>query len=343
VAMIASPFFGGNFELVAPAIDGGLNYRERDNSAPGLPWSNPRKVGLGPLPGHPVFYGAVSLIQADLTDRGDIPGRTGRLYVAARCGDRIVYLWRDSANALGWHGPFPVIAVEPDDRRMAFWGAAGNVALIRSHFGALKQDWELMAPALAGGGVLHFWLDNDPEFPLKGDWRVAPQLLQSLGTVDAVALLESQLIQGVFALEVIVRVANRLWFAWRDSALQWSVPIELKIDGLPVVDACGAPSLIQSGFGSKSRNFELVTPCTSGGIAHFWRDNDSDNPLEWQWKRTAQVLDPPHIYLSVSIIESSFGPKPGNLEFVARTCDAEIMHFWRDAATMQWNGPFQVL
>jgi hypothetical protein len=39
----------------------------------------------------------------------------------------------------------------------------------------LKQNWELVAPAASGGGVLHFWRDNDPDFPLHGDWRLAPR------------------------------------------------------------------------------------------------------------------------------------------------------------------------
>jgi hypothetical protein len=41
----------------------------------------------------------------------------------------------------------------------------------------------------------------------------------------------------------------------------------------------GNPSLIQSNFGLKG-NFELVVPMSTGGLAHYWRNND-DPELPW--------------------------------------------------------------
>lgn len=344
VSMLVSTFGPGNFELAAPGASGGMLLRSRDNTRPGLPWDGVARIGLGPYAEiDPVHYGAVSMIQSELPN---VPGAhdwLGRLFLAARCGDRVVYLWRETAPPWKWHGPYPVIAVEPDDRRFAFAGAAGNVALIRSHHGGKQRNWELVAPAAQGGGVLHFWRDNTATFPLHDDWRLAPRFLQALRTVDAVTMIESQLAEGVFALEVVARAGAQLWFAARNADLQWAGPFPLEVDGHPVFEASGMPSLIQSRYGAKRRNFELVTPRASGGLLHLWRNNDSDNAGERRWGRAAPVLDPTRRYRSVSLLQGAFGHDPGNLELVARADDGRVMHFWREAATLQWQGPHHVL
>jgi hypothetical protein len=344
VSMLVSTFGPGNFELAAPDISGGMLLRSRENTLPGLPWDGVARIGLGPYgEADPVHYGAVSMIQSDLPNRpGDIDW-VGRLHLAARCGDRVVYLWREAESPWKWHGPFPVIAVEPDDRRFAFSDSAGNVTLIRSHNGARQRNWELVAPAAHGGGVLHFWRDNTAEFPLHDDWRLAPRFLQPLGMVDAVTMIESELAKGVFALEVVARAGGQLWFAWRNPALQWAGPFALVADGHTVLEASGMPSLIQSRYGTKGRNFELVTPCAGGGLLHLWRNNDSDDPAQWRWGRAAPLLDITRHYRSASLLQGSFGADPGNLELVARTGDGRVMHFWREAATLQWQGPHLVL
>jgi hypothetical protein len=345
VSMIVSSFGVGNFELAAPAANGGVLLRSRDNSLPELPWGGVARIGLGPgSENTPVHYGTISMIQSGLPNRPDVtPARNGRLYLAARCGDRVVYLWREAAPPWTWHGPYPVTAVEPDDRRVPFSGAAGNVVLIRSHSGADEQNWELVAPDAQGGGVVHFWRDNVPDFPKHDDWRLAPPFLQAAGPVDAVTMIESQLSDGVFALEVVARVGTTLCFGWRNSALQWSGPFPLEVDGHAVAEAAGVPSLIQSRYGTKQRNFELVTPHAGGGLLHLWRNNDSDNPADWRWGRAAPVIDPSRRYNSASLLQGTFGAEPGNLELVARADDGQVMHFWREAATLQWQGPHAVL
>jgi hypothetical protein len=344
VSMLVSTFGPGNFELAAPDVRGGMRLRSRENTRPGLPWDGVARIGLGPYrEDDPVHYGAACMIQSDLPDRPGDPKWVGRLFIAARCGDRVVYLWREPAPPWEWHGPYPVIAVEPDDRRVPFADAAGSVTLIRSHHGAKKRNWELVTPAAHGGGLLHFWRDNSTDFPLHDDWRLAPRFLQSLGPVDAVTMIESHLTDASFALEVVARAGSRLWFAWRNAALQWAGPFPLVVDGQPVTDAAGVPSLIQSRYGARKRNFELVTPRAQGGLLHFWRDNDSDNAANWHWRHAGSVLDPATHYLSVSLLQGDFGPAPGNLELVARREDGVVMHFWREAATLRWQGPNRVL
>jgi hypothetical protein len=346
VSMISSTFGPGNFELAAPAANGGMLLRSRENTLAGMPWDGVARVGLGPLDeADPVHYGAVSMIQSELPNRPDVePDQLHRLYVAARCGDRVVYLWREAAPPWTWHGPYPVIAVEPDDRRFTFADATGNLALIRSHYGTDQQTWELVSPAAHGGGVLHFWRDNvQADFPRHDDWRLASRFLQSLGTVDAVTMIESQLAKGVFALEVVARVGAQLWFAWRNAAFQWARPFPLEVDGHAVFEVSGMPSLIQSRYGAKGRNFELVTPCAGGGLMHLSRNNDSDDAADWSWGRAAPLLDPTQHYRSASLLQGTFGADPGNLELVARRDDGRVVHFWRDVTTLQWQEPFQVL
>ena len=114
------------------------------------------------------------------------------------------------------------------------------------------------------------------------------------------------------------------------------------MDGHAIVEASGVPSLIQSRYGAKRRNFELVTPRAQGGLLHLWRNNDS-NSADWRWGYAAPVLDSTPHYRSVSLLHGAFGPEPGNLKLVARRDDDKVMHFWREAATLQWHGPYHVL
>lgn len=73
----------------------------------------------------------------------------------------------------------------------------------------------------------------------------------------------------------------------------------------------------------------------SGGLAHYWRDND-DPALPWYGPylfgaRLGKVD-------AVTLIQSNFGP--GNLELIARV-DSQLAHFWKDTGPdFKWNGPF---
>ncbi|MCX6676625.1 MAG: PA14 domain-containing protein [Methanothrix sp.] len=96
----------------------------------------------------------------------------------------------------------------------------------------------------------------------------------------------------------------------------------------------GNPVLIQSRFGSKG-NFELIVPLATGGLAHFWRDNDaSDMP----WKGPT-IFGGTDKYDAVTMIQSNYG-SPGDLEVVARVGD-RLVFFWRDSGpSLAWNGPY---
>jgi len=197
-----------------------------------------------------------------------------------------------------------------------------NPALIQSRFGHMG-NFELVSPQ-AGGGMAHYWRNNDDPFLL---WHGPANFTGGL-TVDGATLIESDF--GTPGnLEVVARIGTRLDHFWRDSgpAFVWSGPTNF------ATGAAGIPSLIQSRFGIKG-NFELVTPTTGGGLAHYWRNNDApglpwNGPTPFAAGLTADA---------VTLIESNFG-SPGNLEVVARI-GTRLAHFWRDSGpAFAWNSP----
>lgn len=101
--------------------------------------------------------------------------------------------------------------------------------------------------------------------------------------------------------------------------------------------------LIQGRYGVQG-NFELVVPFTTGGLAHFFRDNDAPG---LPWHGPFRFGDPAGQITAVSLIQSNFstaGRGPGNLELVVRTQDGRLLQFFRpDAGGQLPNtpGPFQ--
>jgi hypothetical protein len=99
---------------------------------------------------------------------------------------------------------------------------------------------------------------------------------------------------------------------------------------------CGNPSLIQSNFGIKG-NFELVVPLSNGGLAQYWRDNDSPN---LSWYGPIKFGEDSDKFNSSSLIQSRLG-EIGNLELVAIDASGNsVAHFWRDSGpSFDWHGP----
>ncbi|MEV0372461.1 galactose oxidase early set domain-containing protein [Streptomyces sp. NPDC050636] len=102
----------------------------------------------------------------------------------------------------------------------------------------------------------------------------------------------------------------------------------------------GNPVLIQGAFGDEG-NFERVTPRAEGGLVHFVRDNDNPAmPWDGPFRFGAELgrVD------AVTMIQSSFGEDPGNLEVVARVVTRDgprLAHLFRDSQPpFTWRGPF---
>jgi hypothetical protein len=295
----------GNFEMVIPMSSGGLAHFWRNNDDPALPWNGPFPFAAGLN-----VAGPVSLIQSSFGDPGN-------LEVLARAGDLLMHFWRDSGPAFAWNGPYTVAS-----------GIGGSPSLIQSRFGT-QGNFECVVP-MAGGGLAHFWRNNDdPALPWNGPFPFGA----SAGHFDYVALVESNF--GYPGnLEVIARAGDQLLFFWRDSgpAFNWNGPWVI------ATGIVGNPCLFQSRFGNQG-NFEMVVPLSSGGLGHFWRNND-DPALPWYGPFPFGTGA--GVFTDAALIESDYG-WPGNLEVNARI-GGQIVAFWRDSGpAFNWNGPYTIV
>src|SRR6201993_4055322 len=195
----------------------------------------------------------------------------------------------------------PTVVALPESNRspLPLGGVSGLPTLIQSCCGN-KGNFELLTP-MASGGLAHYWRNNDdPSVPWFGPIRFG----QEAGCFEAVGMIQSNF-GDPGNLEVVGRIADRLVFFLRYSGppLRWNGSIPIVADGGPIAGVTGNPVLIQSRCGNKG-NFELVTPVASGGLAHYWRNND-DPAIPWHGptifgKELGTVR-------SVSVIERKFG------------------------------------
>lgn len=298
----------GNFEIVAPLAAGGLSQYWRDNDDENLAWHGPIVFGndAGIIRG-------MSLIQSNF-------GTLGNLELAAVDvgGHNLMHFWCDSDSSFQWHGPDQI-----SEKSLApvF---SGNPAMIQSRSG-IRGNFDLVVPK-ASGGFSYFMRNNDRE-DLK--WLGPFDFGTDAGIFDAITLIQSNFGEPG-NLEMVARSGDQLFFFWRDSSEEpkWYGPSQIDSG------VAGTPSMIQSSFGFKG-NFELVSPLASGGLAHWWRDND-DPHLHWygpfMFGMNLGRVD------AVSLIQSNWGD-PGHLELVAQA-DGQLAFFWRDSGPdFRWNGP----
>lgn len=191
--------------------------------------------------------------------------------------------------------------------------------LIQGTFGT-RGNFELVVPR--SGGLSHYWRDNDaPGFP----WH-SPTNFGS-GAVLGTCLIQSNF--GPGNLEAIAVVGNQLVHYWREnhSPFTWHGPSAPFATGI-----AGNPTLIQSSFGTQG-NFEVVVARASGGLSHYWRNNDAPG---FPWSGPTNFGS--GSVRGVSLIQSNFGP--GNLEVVAVTPTGQLIHYWRENhSPFTWHGP----
>ncbi len=288
----------GNFELVVADAHAGLVHIWRNNDNPFLPWSRPTTFGttVGSVSG-------VSLIESNY----DTPGN---FEVAAIAGGRLLHFWHGPNGA--WNGP---IQISPN------LAVSGIPSLIQGKFGH-KGNFELVAPA-AAGGLVHLSRNNDS----GNGWSPPTHFGQSLGNVTGVTVIQSNF-GSPGNLEVVAIANNKLHTFWRNSgpAFRWYGPSTIEAS----FQVTGNPALIQSRYGTKG-NFELVAPSASGGLLHFWRNNDSGS---LPWSGATHFGQNSGIASGVTLIESNFGT-PGNFEVIANT-GGLLKHFWRGSKNI-WN------
>jgi hypothetical protein len=271
-----------------------------------MPWSAAIPFGAG-----------LGLVDASTVIESNF-GSPGNLELVARVADELQFFWRDSGPAFNWFGPYAMTN-----------GTDGNPSLLQGRFGN-QGNFELVVPS-RDSGLIHYWRNNDDSsFPWSGPTNFG----QDLGHVDSVTMIQSNF-GSPGNLEVICRVGPRLQFFWRDSgpAFQWTGPYGITDDAVT-----GNPALVQSRFGNKG-NFELVVPLASGGLGHYWRNND-DSSYPWSGASPfGQGLGPVD---AATLIQSNYG-NPGNLELVVRV-GSQLQFFWRDSGpAFNWYGPYLLL
>jgi hypothetical protein len=279
----------GNFELVVPARSGGGLLTYVRNN------DDPNLPWIGPTAQFGQTIGQVSAVTM-IESNYSYPGN---LEVVALAGGNLYHLFRDSTT-LAWSSPVLIAG-----------GIVGNPVLLQSHFG-VQGNFELVALS-ASGGLVHFSRSNDT----NQAWSGPTAFGQSLGVVNAVTMIASNY-SYPDNLEVIARVGGTLYSFFRGSNGVWSGP------SFVASGATGIPSMIQSRYGNQG-NFELVAPSASGGLMHFFRSNDTNQA----WNGPTLFGQSTGVFDSVSLIESNFGPSPGNFEVVAHA-GSTLYAFFRD-------------
>lgn len=311
----------GNFELVVPLAARGLVHYWRNNDVEYVPWNGATFFGV-----NDGTFDAATLIQSSFTEGPNI----GNLEVIARQQGRLVHYWRPDQAPFPWIGPFGA------DVGLPIVGVSGDPSLIQGRFGTNRRNFEMVVP-LASGGLAHFWRNNDLTFL----WEQSAIFGQSQ-QFDAVTLIQSSFTEGsnIGNLEVIARQQGQLVHFWRTDQppFLWIGPFGADV-GLPTGGISGTPSLIQGRFGTNRRNFEMVAPLAAGGLAHFWRDNDTT----FRWQQST-VFGQGRQFDAVTLLQSNFsaGGGIGNLEVIARTGN-RLVFFWRDdTAPFPWHGPLEL-
>src|SRR5713101_1737536 len=181
----------GNFEVVAPRAAGGLAHYWRNNDAAGLPWSTPTPFGNSSY-----VYDAVALMRSNYG--------LGNLEVIARTGSTLHHYWREDGTTWAWHGPTVVAS-----------GVQGAPGFIQSDHG-VQGNFEVVTPK-TGGGLVHYWRDNDQA---SQPWSGPDPLPGVTGSASAVSIIQSN--YGPGHLEWVARVDGELYSGWRDDGASWA-------------------------------------------------------------------------------------------------------------------------
>lgn len=331
----------------------------RGLNAPGNQFSFPR-LWNKPLPGlaQPYWEGQFEYVSAN-ADGVDIS----------------IGMWGGSPNAeAGADDPPAVLNAHSGELLQGTWGQRGNFELV------LPQGERLVHYARMNDAPAFPWIHAAdlplPQLLLEGD---DGQVAQSGGLASlpmGVSLIQSTFNSpqnpGNFELAVRMRDAWQLdddhddWLAsyYFDSvARAWHGPFRITLEGADIGYVSGDPALIQSTWGGRPGNFEMIVP-QGGCLGHYSRLNDRD---AHPWLHVADLpvpallLEDGHghgtasgragaIALGASLIESNFNTPgfPGNLELAVRLRSAltpndaseDWLAFYTfDSIGRAWSGP----
>ncbi|GAA1684965.1 hypothetical protein GCM10009765_37890 [Fodinicola feengrottensis] len=300
-------FAGGNLEAIGVQTSADIGSWQYAYPA-GNTWSGPSPVGILP--------------PSD-------PPASPQLIITASCASHLV-VYRGQASG----GLFFLSGYSVTPTLVTSTKTVGSPAFVESDYGdGGGARLEVVAP-LATGGLSHWSTSaGSPGSPWTFDEHFAGE-----EKYDAVAMIES----SWGHLEVIARTTGGNLHEWYEQAGVWYDDGLMVADGSTISDISGPPGLIQSTYGATSidpktiGNFELVTPLASGGVAEWWRDNNTAG-FPWHINRIAdqgawKSLNPPvfvpHHYTNAAIIEDNRG-FAGGIYYVVGQTTGEV-NGWSD-------------
>jgi probable HAF family extracellular repeat protein len=272
-------------------------------------------------------------------DTVDAPGASSTSATGINTAGQIVGYYVDTGGILHGFVATPVAGFVWHGSGAITTGVSGNPSLVQAlagTYGAMG-NYELVVPL--SSGMAHFYRNNDdPSRPWNGPYTFATDQ----GPVDAVGLIQSNFSSagnGPGNLAVVARIGDQLVYYYReDVTFTWQGPSPI------TTGVTGVPSFVQArpgSFGTKG-NYQLVVPLQTGGVAHFYRDNDDPN---FPWVQTATFGADLGLVDAVSMVQSNFstaGNGPGNLAVVARIGN-NLVYFYRDdVAPFTWHGPVTI-
>ncbi|WP_432207284.1 galactose oxidase-like domain-containing protein [Burkholderia pyrrocinia] len=200
--------------------------------------------------------------------------------------------------------------------------AQGFPAYLQSNRGGALQ-LELVV-GMSRGGMAHYWRDDKDNFT----WKLSN--IFGSGQVKGVAVIQGNYIgpDNNANLELVAWVDDRLE-SWCCEGRAWR-----KLGNIAGGGIAGVPALRQSNYGTKG-NFEVLVPIAGGGIAHYWRENDSGG-IPWHFAGTVGTGS----YVAAGLLQSQNGTK-GDFEAVGlrATGKADIFRrgdnlVWENSATV---------
>lgn len=227
--------------------------------------------------------------------------------------------WQSTAKALSAISGIPIPAA--GKVRSCFPARPREPSLIRSCF-TRPSGLEVIVPR-CDGGLAHFWRPSDATEPWQeaarpaadGNWSGVAVIHSSYGSLEIAGVCDGEL--------------RHHWQAGAGGA--WSAPARI---GNRMF--YGRPALIQSSFGMIG-NLEVVAPLFSGGLAHYWRNNDLPN-LPWSdsavYGRTVDGAQ--QFYDDVTLLQSA----SGRLEVVAALSVGGALRRFRG---LPWEGPVNLV
>jgi hypothetical protein len=237
---------------------------------------------------------------------------------------------------------FAIIACKPtgDPTPGRFHVHSGNFT--QSTFGR-RGNYELVVPQ--GSWVTHYWRNNDDasnQFWNNGATIPKIQSVRPIPAPTDVELTERTLLfpSNPSNLQAILRIGDSLFHSSFEG-LQWSEPVEVKVNGQKLTGVTGHPGFIQNSAGE----YELLVP-QGDGLNHYFRAGAiGDHP--WVVRSTVPGLDAPPglqpVPIDVALIQDTSGNDAAIVRMRPAREQGDFLAFYSfDRASGRWSAPSAV-